>query len=106
MSDTQCAHQGQLVVEHDLKRLATPKGGGLFGHLTAPLPAWDALICFCRWGRDHNSSESVRPPQYRWTTPEGEERYASVVTCRSVLIERAFLVAALRPLLAKQRPAP
>jgi hypothetical protein len=107
MSDTQCAQQGQLVVvAHDLKRLATPKGGGLLGHFAARVAAWNAHICFCRWERDHNSSEWVRPPQYRWTTPEGEERYAPVVTFGSMRIERALVVAALRAVLAKRGPAP
>jgi len=110
MLDTQCAQQGQLVVvaAHDLKRLATPKGDGLLGHFTARVPAWEAHTCFCRWGRDRNGSEWMRPPQYRWTTPDGEERYPPVVTIRSMRIERAFLVAALRAVqkLAKQAPAP
>jgi hypothetical protein len=102
MSDTQCAQQGQLVVvAHDLKRPATPKGGGLLGHFTARVPAWDAHIRFCRWGRDRNGSEWVRPPQYRWTTPDGEERYAPVGTFGLMRIQRAFLVAGLR---AVQKP--
>jgi hypothetical protein len=107
MSDTQCARLGQLfVVARDLKCLATSKGGGLLGHFTARVPAWDEHICLCHRERDHNSSEWVRPPQYRWTTPEGEERYAPVVSFGSMPIARAFLVAALRAGLAKRRQAP
>jgi hypothetical protein len=108
MSDTQCAQQGQLgVIAHDLKRLATPKDSGLLGSFTARVPAWDARICFCRWGRDRNDSEWARPPQYRWTTKEGEERNAPVVTFGAMHIERTFLVAALRTVqrLAKQGTA-
>jgi hypothetical protein len=50
----------------------------------------------------------MRPPQYRWTTPESEERYAPVVTFGSMPIELALLVAALRAVqkLSKQGPAP
>jgi hypothetical protein len=99
--------EGQAVfVAHGLKRLAKRKGGGLLGHFTARVPAWHAHICFCRWEHDHNSSEWVRPPQYQWTIPEGEERYAPVVTFGSMRIERAFLVAALRVVLAKRGPTP
>jgi len=108
MSDTKCAGRSQLVVAHGLKRLATPKDGGLHLHFAARAPARDSRIGFCRWGRDRNGSERMRPPQYRWTTPDGEERYPPVVTIRSMRIERAFLVAALRAVqkLAKQAPAP
>jgi DNA-binding transcriptional ArsR family regulator len=101
--------QGQLVVvAHDLKRPATPKGGGLLGHFTARVPAWDAHIRFCRWGRDRDGSEWVRPPQYRWTTPEGEERHAPSVTFGSMCIGGAFLVKSLRVVqkLARQGLAP
>lgn len=68
---------------------------------------WDAHIRFCRWGRDRNGSERMRPPQYRSTTPESEERYAPVVTFGSMPIELALLVAALRAVqkLPKQGPA-
>jgi hypothetical protein len=108
MSDTQCAQQSQLVVlAHDLKHLATPIGGSLRGHFTARVPARDAHICFFAAGSAiNNSSEWVRPPQYRWTTPKGEERYAPVVTFGSMHIERACVVAALRAVLAKRGPAP
>jgi hypothetical protein len=68
--------------------------------------ASDAHICFCRWERDHNSSDWVRPPRHLWTTPESEERHAPVVTSSSVVVEGAFLVTALRAALAKQGPAP
>jgi hypothetical protein len=96
MSDTQCTQKGQLVVvAHDLKPLATPKGG-LLGHFTARRPAWDAQLRFCRWARDCNGSIRIPPLQYRWRSPEGEERYAPVVIFRSLGIERAFLVTALR----------
>src|SRR5436190_212340 len=108
MSDTQYIQQGQLVVvAHDLKRLATPKGGGPLGHFTARVPAREAHTCFCRWGHDRNGSEWMRPPQYRWTTTDGEERYPPVVTFSSMRIERAFLEAALRAVqkLAKRGPA-
>ena len=47
-------------------------------------------------GARTNGSERMRPPQYRWTTPESEERYAPVVTFGSMPIELALLVAALR----------
>jgi hypothetical protein len=106
MSDTQCAQQDQVA--HDLKRLATPKGGSLVDHFTDWVPACDAHVRYWRWWRDRNASEWVRPPQYRWMTPEGEERCAPLVTFGSMRIERAFLVAALRAVqkLAKQDPAP
>jgi hypothetical protein len=97
MSDTQCAHKGQLlVVAHDLKPLATSKNGGLLPHFTASVPAWDAQLHICHCGRDPNGNEWMGPPQYRWTTPEGEERYAPVVTFGSMHIERAFNSAVLR----------
>jgi hypothetical protein len=105
VSDTRWAQQGQLVaVAHDLKPLATPKGGGLLGHFTTWVPAWDAHSLL-PLGRDPN--EWVRPPLYRWTTPEREERYAPVLTLGSMRIERVCLVAALRAMqgLAKQDPA-
>jgi hypothetical protein len=92
---------------HDISRdLVERIEVGLLGHFTARVLAWDAHICSCRWERDHNRSDWVQPPQYRWTTPEGEERYAPVVTFGSKAIERAFRVAALRGMLAKQGAAP
>ena len=108
MSDTKCAGRSQLVVAHGLKRLATPKDGGLHLHFAARAPARDSRIRFCRWGRDRNGSERARPPRYRWTTPEGEERYAPVVNFASMPIERAFRGALLRAAqkLAKRGPAP
>jgi hypothetical protein len=108
MSDTKCARQCQLVVAHDRKRLATPKDGGLHLHFAARAPARDAHIRFCRSGRDRNGSEWTRPPPYRWTTPEGEERHAPVVNFASIRIERAFRGAALRAVQkpAKRGPAP
>jgi len=109
MSDTQCAHEDQLVVvAHDLKPLAAPKDGGLLGHFTAWVPTWYAQIRSCRWGRDRYGSEWMQPLQYRWTTPDGEERYAPVVTFGSMRIERAFILAARRAAqnLAKQDPSP
>jgi hypothetical protein len=110
MSDTQCAEQRQLAVAaHDLKRRTTPKGGGALGQFSARLPAWDAHIRFCLWARDPNGGGCVRRlPQYRWTTPEGKQRYAPVLTLGSTRIERTSLVAALPALqkLPKQGPAP
>jgi hypothetical protein len=108
MSDTKCVRRCQLVVAHDLKRLATPKDGGLHLHFATRAPARDAQFRFCRSGRDRNGSEWTRPPRYRWTTPEGEERHAPVFNFASMLIERAFRGAALRAVqkLAKRGPAP
>jgi hypothetical protein len=108
MSDTKCAGRSQLVVAHGLKRLATPKDGRQLGHFTARVLAWEAHNCFCRCRHDPNGGESARPPQYRWTTPDGEERHAPVVNFASMRIERAFRGAALRAVqkLAKRCPAP
>jgi hypothetical protein len=109
MSDTQCVHKGQLiVVAHDLNPLGTPKDRSLLGHFTAWVPSWYAQIRSCRWGRDRSGSELMRPLQYRWTTPEGTERYAPVVTFGSMRIELAFILAAPRAVqkLAKQDPSP
>lgn len=103
MSDTQCGQQGQFIlVGHDLKRPRTPNGSGRLAHFTARVPAWDAHVRFCRWGRDRNGFERVRPPQYRWATAEGEERDAPVVTFGSMRIERTLFEAASR---AGQKPA-
>jgi hypothetical protein len=95
MSYTQCTQQGQLIA-HDLKRLATPKGGGLLGHFTAWLPASDAHIRLRHRGRDRSGGDWLRPPQYRRPTLEGEKRNAPVVIAGSTRIESAFLAAALR----------
>jgi len=103
MSDTRCAQQGQFIlVVHDLKRPRTPNGSSRLAHFTAWVPAWDAHVRFCRWGRDRNGFECVRPPQYRWPTAEGKERYAPVVTFGSVRIERTLFEAASP---AGQKPA-
>jgi hypothetical protein len=109
MSDMQCAQQGQLVVvTHDLKGLATPRGrpparavrrvrAGL-GHAHSLSPPESS----------HNGSECVRPPQYQWTTPAGKERYAPIVISGTMRIERALVFASLRAalMLPKRAPAP
>jgi len=109
MLDTQRGQQGQFIlVAHDLKRPRTPNGSGRLAHFTAPVPAWDAHVRFCRWARDRNGFERVRPPRYRWPTAEGKERYAPVVTFGSLRTKRALLEAASRAgqKLAKPGPAP
>ena len=101
------ALRGVRIVAYDLKPLATLKGGGLLEHFTAWVPIWCAQIRSCRSGRDRSGSELMRPPQYRWTTPEDKERYAPVVTFGSMRIERAFNSAASRAVqnLSKRGPA-
>jgi hypothetical protein len=106
MSDTQCAQQGQLLVAHDLKRLATRKSCSLRGRFAAWVSVYDTNSSRRR-GCDRNGNGGVRPPQYRWTTPADEDRYAPA-SLLGRCVSSSFFVAVLRVVqkLAKQGPAP
>jgi hypothetical protein len=106
MSDNPAPARTQLkIIARDLRRVSPNGGGTLLSYFTVWIPDWDLHLHHCKWGRGRGGDDWVGLPQFRWTAPDGKERFVPAVTFGSTGTQRAFYAAmlkAVRELAAKE----